>query len=176
MGGRIEVRSEVGKGTTFGFDVRLPAASAVAHAETRRVVGLEPGEPAYRLLGADDKEANRRVLVELLPSLGFDVREAATGREAVEVWADWRPDLVFMDMHMPEMNGYEATREIRRQETVPGAVATGSTPVRIVALSASVFERDRKGILESGCDDFVGKPFRQEVIFEKLATHLGARF
>src|SRR5262249_10829346 len=150
----------------------------------------------YRILVADDKEANRRVLVELLPSLGFDVREAATGREAVEVWTEWRPDLVFMDMHMPEMNGYEATREIRQREGVGGrgaGVGEGTqdfqssvptqppaprppTPVRIVALSASVFERDRKGILESGCDDFVGKPFRQEVIFEKLATHLGARF
>jgi signal transduction histidine kinase len=178
MGGRIEVRSEVGKGTAFGFNVLLPAAAPVAHAATRRVVGLEPDEPAYRVLVADDKDANRRVLVELLPALGFEVREAATGREAVDVWAEWRPDLIFMDMHMPEMDGYDATREIRRSETVPGAVTTGSpaAPVKIVALSASVFERDRKGILESGCDDFVGKPFRQEVIFEKLAAHLGARF
>jgi signal transduction histidine kinase len=192
MGGQIEVRSEIGRGTTFGFDVRLPAASPVAHAEARRVVGLEPGEPAYRILVADDKDANRRVLVELLPALGFEVREASTGREAVEAWAEWRPDLVFMDMHMPEMDGYAATREIRNREGVRGrgsGVREGTsdstsltpdprplTPVRIIALSASVFERDRKGILESGCDDFVGKPFRQEVIFEKLTAHLGARF
>jgi signal transduction histidine kinase len=173
MGGKIEVRSEVGQGTTFRFDVALPAATKGETRElARRVVGLEPGEPAYRVLVADDKSENRRVLVELLPSLGFEVREATDGREAIEIWAEWHPDLIFMDMHMPEMDGYDATREIRRREAERLTVHA----TKIVALSASVFERDRRGILESGCDDFVGKPFRQETIVEKLSEHLGARF
>jgi signal transduction histidine kinase len=170
MGGRVDVRSELGRGTTFGFDVRLPEATSEPRTVVQRVAGLAPDQPAYRVLVVDDKQENRRVLVELLPSLGFDVREADNGARAVELWASWRPHVVFMDMHMPEMDGYTATREIRRLE----ADGEGRTP--IVALSASVFERDRQGILEAGCDDFVGKPFRQELVLDKLAEHVGARY
>jgi CheY-like chemotaxis protein len=170
MGGQLEVESEMGRGTTFRFGVKLREAEAETRAAVRRAAGLEPGQSTYRILAVDDKDENRRVLVDLLRALGFETREAANGYEAIEAASEWRPHLVFMDLHMPGMDGYAAIREIRRREAERGE------RTRIVALSASVFERDRNGIREAGCDDFVGKPFRQELVVAKLAEHLGARF
>ena len=198
MGGEVSVRSAVGRGSTFSFDValRVSAEPALRHHETARVVGLAPGQPRCRLLVVDDSADNRALLTGLLRSVGFEVREATNGREAVDAWADWHPDLIWMDMRMPVMDGYEATREIRRREVVrgpwsvvssePGAVATGSTAsgsdrtnpdhCRIVALTASAFQHDREAILANGCDDFVTKPFREATIFETLAEHLGVEY
>src|SRR5207249_446648 len=114
MGGDIRVRSRVGAGTIFEFDVKLSLANEVAVArEHRRVIGLTPGQAPCRILVVDDTLENRLLLNELLSAVGFEVREAANGREAVEVWDEWRPHLVWMDMRMPVMDGREATRAIR---------------------------------------------------------------
>jgi PAS domain S-box-containing protein len=178
MGGTISVRSELGKGSLFKFDVRIRPATAgdvQADAErpARRVIGLEPGQPVYRLLVVEDREANRKLLVRLLSSLGappqgFEIREATNGREGIQVWEEWEPHLIWMDMRMPVMDGHEATRRIK-------ATTKGQATV-IVALTASAFEEDRVLILSGGCDDFVRKPFREAEIFDKLAKHLGVRF
>jgi PAS domain S-box-containing protein len=176
MGGDLTVSSEVGRGSCFGFDVRAQVvdASEVESAQpVRRVVGLELGQFAadgrpYRLLVAEDREASRRLLVKLLRPLGFEVREAMNGREAVTVSEEWKPHLIWMDMRMPVMDGYQATREIK-------ALPEGAHTV-IVALTASAFDEDRAKVLETGCDDFVRKPFREAEIFEVLVRHLGVRF
>jgi signal transduction histidine kinase/ligand-binding sensor domain-containing protein/DNA-binding NarL/FixJ family response regulator len=170
MGGDIAVESAVGKGTTFRFDVRLPeTAEGEARAERRTVVGLEPGQQTYRILVADDTRENRTLLVKLLSPVGFDVREATDGSEAVEIWDAWRPHLIFMDVRMPGTDGIDATRAIRERED-------GGAACKIVALTASAFEHDRERIFAAGCDDSVTKPFREHVIFEKLEEHLEARF
>jgi CheY-like chemotaxis protein len=121
----------------------------------------------------EDRETNRQLLVKLLSSLGsppvgFEIRTAANGREAIEVWDAWDPNLIWMDMRMPVMDGYEATKRIK-------ATAKGQATV-IIALTASAFEEDRALILSEGCDDFVSKPFREAEIFDKLEDHLGVRF
>jgi CheY-like chemotaxis protein len=172
MGGDIAVSSEVGKGTRFAFDVALSVTTeaAVADRKAARVVGLAPGQVLWRILVVDDSRDNRRLLTGLLDSVGFETREASNGSEAVDIWKSWRPHFIWMDMRMPVMDGYEATREIRRLEE------SGSEPCRIVALTASAFEHEREGILETGCDDFVTKPFREATIFAKLSEHLGAVF
>ena len=180
MGGQMSVRSEVGRGTVFSFNVALPAVEARDLPRgPRRVVGLEAGQPSYRVLVADDRWENRTLLVKLLEAVGFDVREAADGREAVAVWEEWRPDFIWMDMRMPVMDGAAATREIRSRETsdVRRQTSEGvNRQTKIVALTASAFEHERGAVLEAGCDDFVTKPYRESTIFEKLAEHLGARF
>jgi two-component system sensor histidine kinase/response regulator len=156
----------------------------------RAVLALEPGQPEYRILIVDDAERNREILVKLLSSVGFAVSEATDGREAVAVWASWRPDLILMDMRMPTMDGRAATQEIRRlertaQDRAPGAEgdvgdargpAVASQHCVIVSLTASAFEHERDEILAAGCDDFLTKPFREDLLFQKLAAHLGARF
>jgi signal transduction histidine kinase/CheY-like chemotaxis protein len=176
MGGDLTVSSEVGRGSCFGFDVRAQVvdASEVESAQpVRRVVALEPGQRAadggsYRLLVAEDREASRRLLVKLLRPLGFEVREATNGQEAVAVWGEWKPHLIWMDIRMPVMDGYQATRQIKAS---PKGVDTV-----IVALTASAFDEDRAQVLAAGCDDFVRKPFREAEIFNILARHLGVRF
>jgi CheY-like chemotaxis protein len=183
MDGSIAVSSEAGRGTTFVVDVALPAANALDEAPVSRVaVALEPGQPACRVLVVDDVADNRKRLVALMTAVGFEARDAANGREAVETWAEWRPHLVWMDVRMPEMDGIEATREIRRREALEAAAADpcSSPPAPhesvIIALTASAFEHDRARLLEAGCDDFIPKPYRSETLFEAMAEHLGARF
>ncbi|NIO67895.1 MAG: response regulator, partial [Anaerolineae bacterium] len=179
MGGDITVSSELGQGSLFKFDVQVGLADAAevqAAQPRRRVLGLEPNQPIYRLLVAEDKETNRQLLVKLLEPLGpstgsgqgFEVQEAVNGQEAIEVWERWEPHLIWMDMRMPVMDGYEATRRIK-------ATTKGQATV-IIALTATAFEEDRERVLLEGCDDFVRKPFREDEIFDMLAKHLGVRF
>jgi PAS domain S-box-containing protein len=180
MGGKLGVSSIVGHGTTFR--VQIPVALVTEGAvETlglqprQRVTGIEPDQTApdggsFRLLVVEDKATNRELLIKLLEPFGFDVRSALNGAEGVEMWKAWQPHLVWMDMRMPVMDGYEATRQIKAR-----AAAIGR-PAIVVALTASAFEEDREAILAAGCDDFVRKPFREHDILNVLHRHLGVRF
>jgi CheY-like chemotaxis protein len=116
----------------------------------------------------DDKPLNRQLLVKLLSPLGFLLREANNGQEAVDIFRDWEPHLIWMDMRMPVMDGYEATKQIK--------TTTGGQATAIVALTASVLEEERAVILSTGCDDFMRKPFREEDIFAAMGKHLGVRY
>ncbi|HQR40073.1 MAG TPA: response regulator, partial [Blastocatellia bacterium] len=131
--------------------------------------GLAPRVLGPGFLVVDDRWENRALLVKLLRTVGFEVREAANGREAVDEWDAWRPALIWMDMRMPVMDGRAATREIRRRE------GSGDR-CKILALTASAFEHERGAVLAAGCDDFVTKPYREATIFEKLESFLGTRF
>jgi PAS domain S-box-containing protein len=174
MGSDLTLSSVPGQGSAFKFDVqveiveRADVVEAQDSRPARRVIGLEADQPVYRLLVVDEWVPNRKLLIELLAPLGFELREAGHGQEALEVWEQWEPHLIWMDMRMPVMDGYEATRRIK-------ATARGQATV-VVALTASAFEEDRAQILAGGCDDFVRKPFRDQEIFDVLAEHLGVRF
>jgi CheY-like chemotaxis protein len=171
LGGDISVDSELGKGSNFKFElpVEVIHESAVyTTLPTKRVIGLEPGQEIYRILFVDDQEVNRKLLVKLFSPLGFDVREAANGKEAVEIWEQWEPHLIWMDMRMPVMDGYEATRRIK-------STTKGQATV-IIALTASGLEEDRTVILSEGCDDYVRKPFHEADLFEAVSRHLGVRY
>jgi signal transduction histidine kinase/DNA-binding NarL/FixJ family response regulator len=171
MGGEISVHSTLDKGSTFILmvPIRVQDVSALrTETITRRVIGVEPGQPTYRLLIVDDKEVNRQLMVKILSPLGFELREATNGKEAIQIWEEWEPHLIWMDMRMPVMDGYEATRKIK-------ATTRGQATV-IVALTASALEEDRVIILSEGCDAYIRKPFREEEIFGALEKHLGVRF
>jgi two-component system sensor histidine kinase/response regulator len=171
MGGDITVSSTPDLGSKFAFDIQLRLAdpSDVKMLKPqKKVIGLAPDQPEYRILVVDDRADNRLVLVRLLSSIGLLVREAENGQEAVAVWEDWQPQLIWMDMRMPVMDGYEATKQIK-------AHPLGKTTV-IIALTASAFEEERKCILAAGCDDFMPKPFEANILFAKMEEFLGIRY
>ena len=178
----MRLNSVVGQGTTFSFDIQVKVgeASDLAPPEpVRRVVALEPGQRPidgsltgdgrFRLLIVDDIRTNRQLVLKMLYPLGFDLREAENGKEAIEIWESWKPHLIWMDMRMPVMDGYEATRYIRAQSS------PDQRPV-IVAVTASVFEEDQAAVISIGCNDIITKPFRESEIMRMLHKHLDVRF
>ena len=175
MGGELTVESEVGKGTIFRFDLLAEAvreAERVTPESELRVVGLENDQADYKILVVEDNGPSRDLLVTLLGQVGFKVRDAADGAEAVEVWKEWGPDLIWMDLRMPVLDGYEATKRIRTL----GKESTSENNTRIIALTASAFEENKARAFESGCDDFVRKPFRESEIFEVMSKQIGVRY
>ncbi len=257
MGGDISVSTTPGVGSTFAFDVQIaltcPREIPINQIKSQ-IRALAPSEKVYRILVVDDSKESRILLVKILTSLGFEVNEATDGSEAIANWESWQPHLIFMDMRMPVMDGYEATRIIKAREighgtantsrrfpklkqlvssgsqylaeeltdSVEGEVlkvvckesstpettgviqndASGASTLRsrmpaalapaydfsrtmpdrsntntiIIALTASAFEEERQKILSIGCDDFIRKPFKQEVLLEKLSKHLGLKY
>ena len=100
--------------------------------------------------------------------MGFEVQEASNGLEAIAIWDQWEPHLIWMDMRMPVMDGYEATKHIK--STIKGNATA------VIALTASVLEEEKAIVLSVGCDDFIRKPFREQIIFDTLAKHLGVKY
>ncbi|MEG3838316.1 MULTISPECIES: response regulator [unclassified Microcoleus] len=172
MGGDIWVKSVLGEGTSFKFNIRVFAAisSEITVATFQRAIGLEADQPIYRILAVDDNQENRLLLVKMLQPIGFEVREAENGYQAVELWESWQPHLIWLDTRMPVMDGFEAVRQIRAKEK--------QTQWRtvIIALTASTFEEKKGEIIAAGCDDFVRKPFQEQILFDKMACYLGVRY
>ena len=262
MGGDITVISIPGVGSRFIFNIQIALAcprEIPINQIKYQILALAPAEKAYRILVVDDSKESRLLLVKILTSVGFEVREATDGSEAVANWESWQPHLIFMDMRMPVMDGYEATRIIKAKQkgygvanalqrfpnseqlllsgsqylaggfpdsvesevlkvvpllksqlgvASPTPEATGviendandastkrappalappsdfseaehscsNTHTIVIALTASAFEEERQKILSIGCDDFIRKPFIQEVLLEKLSQHLGVKY
>ncbi len=189
MGGEITVESTPGVGTTFRFEIPVRHAQEPQYQEPqlrRRAIALAPDQPSYRILVAEDQWYNQQLLLRILCPLGFDVCVAHNGQEAVSLWQTWQPDLILMDLHMPVMDGHEATQRIRTLASQPSesgspvgeAIAQGlSTEVqqpKIIALSADAFEETRKTSLTRGCNDFLHKPIQEAHLLEKIAEQIGA--
>ena len=116
MGGDISVSCGLGKGSIFQFDIQVGLGEATEIETTKsqhQVIGLAPDQPEYRILVVEDRLENRQLLVQLLTMIGFVVREAENGQEAIALWSSWQPHLIWMDMRMPVMDGYEATKQIK---------------------------------------------------------------
>ncbi|WP_041934022.1 GAF domain-containing protein [Gloeothece verrucosa] len=183
MGGNISVNSTLHKGSTFSFEIPVTHSESTRVSkpnQTHQIIGLAPSQPPYRILVADDKWESRLMLVNLLSPLGFQVREAENGQQAVEIWESWHPNLIWMDMRMPVLDGYQATRQIREKESLSAELvphpSQNQRPTKIIALTASVLDTHKMTVVKAGCDDFVAKPFRKEKIFDKIAEHLGVRY
>ncbi|MBL8114304.1 MAG: response regulator [Acidobacteria bacterium] len=170
MGGDITVESTEGKGTRFRVEVALPLAEEPLDrraADRPRIRRLAAGSASPRILVVDDLAENRLLLERLLGPVGFTVRAASSGEEAVALWRTYEPHVVFMDRRLPGVDGLEATRRIRAEEAASGRARTA-----IVALSASALEHEKQELLDAGCDAFISKPFREEAIFAVLAEEL----
>jgi PAS domain S-box-containing protein len=187
MGGDITVQSEVGRGTTVAFAIQVVKVDAPER-QRRQVIPhamvVEPEQPRYRILVADDQKDMRYLLVKILDPFGFELKEAEHGQEAIAIWEKWQPHLIWMDLRMPVMDGYEATKSIRNEELRMKNDDLFNTPntkhqtpnTVIIAITASAFEEERAEALAIGCDDFLRKPFKEADIFDLLHKHLGVHF
>jgi signal transduction histidine kinase/DNA-binding NarL/FixJ family response regulator/HAMP domain-containing protein len=165
MGAELVVESELGKGSTFRLDIELEVVSATSKHEpqaTREIAGYVGTR--RKILVVDDAPHNRTMLVNILNPLGFEVVEAEDGQTSIEQTRVTQPDLILMDLVMPDMTGYEAAQHIRQ---LPGL-----EEVPIIAASANVFDRDKWQSMRSGCDDFLVKPIVIDRLFELLETLL----
>ncbi len=164
MGGRLQAESNPGSGTRFFFTLPLPESplqSRGAPATGNCLLRLPPSRHVTALV-VDDIKENRAVLAGMLADIGCEILMAENAAAAIQLAATQKPDIIFMDIWMPEMNGIDAARHILRQ--FPNA--------RIVAHSASAFDHEQHRYLDAGFDDFFAKPFRYERICECLANVL----
>jgi signal transduction histidine kinase/ligand-binding sensor domain-containing protein/CheY-like chemotaxis protein len=165
MGGQLQVKSVVGQGSTFWFDVVLPITAVTEQqrpAPLRAVTGYDGTQRT--ILVVDDKLYNRLVVRDLLEPLGFVVHTAENGQQAVDKAVELRPDAIVMDLVMPVKTGIEATQEIRQIREF--------NDLPIIAVSASVLEAEQEKSRVAGCNAFLPKPIRQELLLDTLATHL----
>ncbi len=165
MGGTLHVESRVGQGSIFWFDLTLPQVSEwieTERSEERYIVGFKGA--ARKVLVVDDKEDNRAVLVNLLLPLGFEVIEAVNGREGLDKAFEFLPDLVLMDLVMPVMDGFDATRQIKNSPQL--------AHVKVIAVSASSSLGSHEISAKIGCDDYVQKPVQVQELFDKMGMHL----
>ncbi len=173
MGGKIGFESTFGKGSVFR--VELPVENIQEseidtrrREEKREIAGLAPDSPRLNILIVEDQKENQLLLLQLMKRIGLDTRIAENGKEAVEIFDKWHPDLIWMDRRMPVMDGIEATREIRK---MPGGEKT-----KIVAVTASAFKEQKEELLSAGMDDFVRKPYRFNEIYDCLKRQLGVEY
>ncbi|HPX97315.1 MAG TPA: ATP-binding protein, partial [Thermotogota bacterium] len=171
MGGGISVSSQVSRGSIFRFElpiVRLENLEVEENRAKRTIVGLEPRSGPYRILIVDDQKDNRELLRDLLEPIGFRVRTAQNGQEGLYLFERWFPNLILMDMRMPILDGYEATRKIKATER------GRKTPV--IAVTASAFEDEEKSVSATGVDGYLRKPVCPDDLFELIEKLLKARF
>jgi CheY-like chemotaxis protein len=172
MGGSLKVESVLGTGSRFWFmlplvEARLPAAHGIDPALPPLDARLAPGQTLTALV-VDDSTANRRILASLLESAGVQVITATGGLEAIELARTYRPEIIFMDLKMPDVDGLEATRRLAQD---PGTAA-----IPVIAVTASAFGDARASARAAGCVDYLSKPIRAQELFGMLRLHRGVRF
>lgn len=171
MGGSITVKTTVGQGSCFRFDTNIEPTDTVTRKKSpapRLVTGLEPGTGPFKILVVDDIQVNRELLCDLLRPLGFEIRQAENGATALEIFDEWDPNAVLMDMRMPVMNGYEATRRIK-------ATKKGQN-IPVIAVTASAFKDSEDQVMATGVSAYLRKPFRPEELWTILGECLGLRY
>ena len=169
LGGRIGLESEPGVGSTFHFTARfVPSTPGSTAIEVAKAAGEAAALGPFRILVVEDSVANQQVAIGMLQKAGHAVRLATNGAAAVAATSAGSYDVVLMDLQMPEMDGYEATRIIRHREA-----ETGAPRMAIVALTARASRGSETYCLKSGFDGYLLKPYRSRDLFEAIAAAVG---
>jgi len=175
MGGSLSVDSKIGQGSVFKFEIitQLSNMSPSNLSEVKFVKSLAPNQDKYRILAVDDVWQSRLLIVTLLTQVGFEVKEAENGHQALKITQEWQPHLILMDMRMPVMDGYEAAKEIRAREQRD---RSSDSSTIIIALTASAFQSKRAETMKAGCNDYLTKPFQEAQLLTKIQEHLDVEY
>lgn len=173
LGGTLVVESELGKGALFILEIPLEKPIETEISEGIEIKDLKKweryrGDSSIKVLVVEDDPVNRSILKSFMKKSGYTVKTAENGIDGVKIFKEFKPDLVWMDMRMPVMNGIDASKSIREIEQGPEKSI-------MIAVSANAFEEDQKKMLDAGCNDFVSKPYEINTIFEMIEKHLGER-
>ncbi|ACB51725.1 two-component hybrid sensor and regulator [Crocosphaera subtropica ATCC 51142] len=171
MGGNITVESSPHSGTTFTLEIPVKLSQKdliLSQPTVKKVIGLANHQTHYRILVVDDDLESRDLLVNMLLSVGLSVQAANNGQEAISLWQQWQPHLIWMDLQMPIIDGCKATQHIKK--------ASHSQFPYIILVTADASETVRKKALFCGCDDFVAKPYHGAIIWEKMTQYLGLQY
>ena len=169
LGGEIAVSTVVGEGTTFSFTIALNLTEEESKLEcysANTIDRLIPDKSQYRILVVDDHLENRQLLLKLLEDYGFTARAVHNGQQAVEIWSNWSPNLILMDIQMPVMDGLSATKQIRDLDT---------NDTIIIAVTANALLETKAKIIAAGCNDLICQPVQTEVLLATIHQHLAAR-
>lgn len=173
MGGEIKVESEYGKGSNFSFTITLedPDDEAEFKHRTREqmfVSGLKPGQPSKKILIVEDEPNNTKLLSSLMERVDMEIHSVVDAESALELVPTLMPDLIWMDIMLPKMNGWEATKRIRNMGL--------NKVLPIIAVSASVTAEEIRNVQSSGCNDIILKPYKEYEIYEAMRSYLGLEF
>jgi signal transduction histidine kinase/CheY-like chemotaxis protein len=170
LGGEITVNSTPGVGTTFQVMIKIQKTKGtpVFREKKMDVVGIKTGINPIKVLVVDDREVNRMVIQEFLEPLGFIVQGAASGDVAIQLANAWLPDLILMDLRMPNMDGFECARRIKSNKV--------NTATHIIAVTASILELNREKLLANGMTDLLRKPFKEDDLYSVIRKELGDIF
>lgn len=169
MNGDIFIESVEGQGTMVSFHVPVELGKPVLKPTVAQAtpMGLADDQPSYRILVVEDYPDNREILAMMLEAVGFEVKEAEDGQQAVDINQTWQPHVIWMDLQLPLLNGLEATQLIKNKDPDP--------PV-IIALTAQALKSDEAKALKAGCDDYLCKPYQAAQVFDKIAQHLDVTY
>lgn len=175
QGGTLRLESEEGKGSLFSFDITYKKLGAKASEKKQREIAKAEAKeaalplPKGKVLLAEDNEINRMLVVTMLSNWKIEVDIAHNGKEALEMMAAYEYDLILMDVHMPEMDGYSATKEIRASLPEP------KNKVPVIAMTASALQGELERCLAAGMDDYIAKPFEKKILLAKLRHYLAKK-
>jgi len=170
LGGGIKVESILGEGTTFEFSFEYQAGcetDLTNEAPLMPVMKIKD-DKEVKVLIVDDRDNNRDILTKMLKPLGFITKEADDGYKAIYYINDWKPDIILLDIIMPIMSGTEVIKRMKSDENAKN--------IKIIVITASVLDDDKKNIMEIGADSFIRKPFKQNVILEEIRKLLGLEY
>jgi predicted ATPase/signal transduction histidine kinase/response regulator of citrate/malate metabolism/tRNA A-37 threonylcarbamoyl transferase component Bud32 len=165
MGSDLQAQSTLGQGSTFWFDLDLTTLAKsieLVKTETRQIIGFRGGK--NQILIIDDNLDNREVLKNMLLPLGFKIREAINGEEAIEKLTEFQPDLILLDLLMPKSDGFDFLRQIQQMPIWENVI--------VIAVSGDSFKKTQQEVLAAGCHDFLSKPVHLETLLDRLQVHL----